>query len=156
MVAESTMPTIYVCCARISGKMVHQLLLLLLLLLYLLAYALLEAACAAGASVVNFCCTVCLLPVFITLQHNSPHHVHQIYVYIFLCSFFLPLSRSVFFSDRLAAEGSSGMEVLVGTPLRMPAQTDFKSFTKLIAQVRYYVASSISIVTCAFFSSSFF
>jgi hypothetical protein len=59
--------------------------------------------------------------------------------------------RSVFFSDRLAAEGSSGMEVLVGTPLRMPAQTDFKSFTKLIAQVRYYVAASISIVTCAFF-----
>jgi hypothetical protein len=85
MVAESTMPTIYVCCARISGKMVHQ-----LLLLYLLAYALLEAACAAGASVVKFFCAICLLPVFITLQHNSPHHVHHIY----LCSFCPVLYRA--------------------------------------------------------------
>lgn len=42
---------------------------------------------------------------------------------------------SVFFSDRLAAEGSSGTEVLVGTPLRMPANPDFKSFAKMITQV---------------------
>jgi hypothetical protein len=42
---------------------------------------------------------------------------------------------SVFFSDRLAAEGSSGKEVLQGTPLLMPSNPDFKSFSRLIAQV---------------------
>ncbi len=42
----------------------------------------------------------------------------------------------MFFSDRLAAEGSSGTEVLVGTPLRMPANPEFKSFSKMIAQVK--------------------
>lgn len=47
----------------------------------------------------------------------------------------LVVSCSVFFSDRLAAEGSAGVEVLDGTPLRMPANPDFKSFTKMIAQV---------------------
>jgi hypothetical protein len=53
----------------------------------------------------------------------------------------LGLSCSVFFSDRLAAEGSAGVEVLDGTPLRMPANPDFKSFTKMIAQVRRILES---------------
>lgn len=51
------------------------------------------------------------------------------------CCNFLSALFSVFFSDRLAAEGSSGTEVLVGTPLRMPANPDFKSFAKMITQV---------------------
>jgi hypothetical protein len=52
------------------------------------------------------------------------------------------LACSVFFSDRLAAEGSSGTEVLDGTPLRMPANPDFKSFTKMIAQVGLFSSPS--------------
>jgi len=50
----------------------------------------------------------------------------------------------VFFSDRLAAEGSSGTEVLVGTPLRMPANPEFKSFSKMIAQVKSRLVSFFS------------
>jgi len=41
----------------------------------------------------------------------------------------------VFFSDRLASEASNGIEVLTGTPLRMPASPDFKSFMKMISQL---------------------
>jgi len=41
----------------------------------------------------------------------------------------------VFFCDRLAADNSSGAEVIAGTPLRMPASADYKSFRKIIAQV---------------------
>jgi dynein heavy chain 2 len=42
---------------------------------------------------------------------------------------------NVFFCDRLASDGSSGMEVMPSTPLRMPAAADYKSFRKIIAQV---------------------
>jgi hypothetical protein len=35
----------------------------------------------------------------------------------------------------LASEGSSGAEVLPGTPLRMPSTPDYKSFKKMIGQV---------------------
>jgi hypothetical protein len=45
------------------------------------------------------------------------------------------MCASVFFCDRLAADNSSGAEVIAGTPLRMPASADYKSFRKIIAQV---------------------
>jgi hypothetical protein len=45
---------------------------------------------------------------------------------------------SVFFADRLASDASSGAEILIGTPLRMPANPDRKSFKKIIAQVFFF------------------
>ena len=62
---------------------------------------------------------------------------------------------SVFFSDRLAAEGSSGTEVLDGTPLRMPANPDFKSFTKMIAQVFSFIILLLSFSTQEINSNDF-
>eukprot|EP00981_Chlorochromonas_danica_P004240 scaffold857_cov152-Ochromonas_danica.AAC.23 len=41
----------------------------------------------------------------------------------------------LFFSDRLAGEGSAGAEVIQGTPLRMPSNPDYKAFKKLISQL---------------------
>jgi hypothetical protein len=51
--------------------------------------------------------------------------------------FLLSLSLySLFFSDRLASDSSGGMEVIPGTPLRMPTNPEFKSFIKIINQVK--------------------
>jgi predicted membrane protein len=44
----------------------------------------------------------------------------------------------MFFADRLASDASSGAEILIGTPLRMPANPDRKSFKKIIAQVFFF------------------
>jgi dynein heavy chain 2 len=41
----------------------------------------------------------------------------------------------VFFSNKLATDKGAGMEVLPGTPLRMPNTPDYKSFRKIIAQL---------------------
>lgn len=45
------------------------------------------------------------------------------------------LYYSVFFSNVLATDKGAGMEVLPGTPLRMPDTPDYESFRKSIAQV---------------------
>jgi len=39
---------------------------------------------------------------------------------------------NAFFSDRLASDSSTGVEVIPGTPLRMPSNPDYKSFLKVI------------------------
>ncbi len=41
----------------------------------------------------------------------------------------------MFFSDRLASDRSTGQDVLVGTPLRMPSNPEFKSFLNIIKQL---------------------
>lgn len=56
---------------------------------------------------------------------------------------FILLHVSVFFSDRLASERSANVEVLEMTPLLMPANPSFKSFTTIINQVREWVCCTI-------------
>lgn len=41
----------------------------------------------------------------------------------------------MFFNRKLASDESTGMEILVGTPLRMPKSPDYNSFRKMITQV---------------------
>jgi dynein heavy chain 2 len=43
--------------------------------------------------------------------------------------------NSVFFSDRLVSDNSTGVEVIAGTPLRMPSNPEVKAFNKIISQL---------------------
>ncbi len=41
----------------------------------------------------------------------------------------------MFFSERVATDAAAGVEVLSGTPLRIPLTPDFESFKKTINQL---------------------